>query len=59
MFQSDKMPKYIKVNGRKGEVVGCYAYPDWHPYLFKAYHIIFKNGDKKTVLVKDVNKEIY
>ncbi|MFW6377120.1 MAG: hypothetical protein ACOCZ5_00605 [bacterium] len=53
LFKSKHMPQKVLVNNKIGNVVGCYCYPHWHPYMFKAYHVEFEDGSQKTVIAKE------
>ncbi|WP_134682548.1 hypothetical protein [Brevibacillus migulae] len=39
---------------KKGNAVGVYANPYWHPYMYHAYHIVFDDGTKDTLHWKEV-----
>ena len=56
LFKSKHMPSKVKYKNKIGKVVGCYVCPYWHKYMFKAFHVEFKNGTRKTLLAKSVKK---
>lgn len=48
--------KRCRYNGKYGTIVGGYLNEYWHPYVYKAYHIKFKDGTKDTVWANKVRK---
>ncbi|WCS68195.1 hypothetical protein Goe21_00850 [Bacillus phage vB_BsuM-Goe21] len=42
----------------KATVVGAYFREYWHPYVHKAYHVIYEDGRKDTVLATHVKVKV-
>lgn len=43
--------------GRGAMIVGAYYHPPHHRYLYKAYHVVYNNGEKDTVRCDRVEVE--